>query len=107
MWPLVSYETFELTRFGLAMGTECNCSSCATYLILSWESISGRHPYVPPHCVVLNVLETFASSVVRILMNPEVGCPTIFLKVASPKVTFTMEIIDAVFSLDVLLYFAI
>ena len=107
MRPVVWSIMFELTRFGLATGPEWKCSLCATYLILSWARMSGRHPYVPPHCVVLNVLETFASSVVRILMNPEVGCPTIFLKVASPKVTFTMEIIDAVFSLDVLLYFAI
>ena len=69
--------------------------------------MSGRHEYVPPHCVVLNVLATFAGYVARILMEPEVGCPTIFVKVASPKVAFTMEVIDAVVSLIILLYFAI
>ena len=67
--------------------------------------MKGRHPYVPPHCVVLNVLATFASSVVRILMDPEVGCPTIFLKVASPKVVFTIEVIDAVVSLSNFAFF--
>ena len=87
---------FKLTRFGLAMGPEWKCSSCATYLISSWAKMRGRHPYVPPHCVVLNVLLTFSSSVVRILMDPEVGCPTIFVKVDSLKVVFTTEVIDAV-----------
>ena len=62
---------------------------------------------MPPHCVVLNVLATFASSVFRILMDLEVGCPTIFVKVASPKFAFTTEVIDAVFSLAILLYFAV
>ena len=46
--------------------------------------------------MVLNVLLTFSSSVVRILMDPEVGCPTIFVKVDSLKVVFTTEVIDAV-----------
>ena len=59
----------------------------------------GSHPYVPPHCVVLNVLANFASSVVSVFMEPEVVCPTIFVKVASPKVAFIIEVIDAVFSL--------
>ena len=87
------------------MGPEWKCSSCATYIISSWARVSGRHPYVPPYCVVLNVLATFASSVVKIFMEPEVGCPTIFVKVASPKVAFTMEVINAIVSLVVLLYF--
>ena len=33
------------------------------------------------------------------------GCPTIFVKVASPKVVFTIEVIDAVVLLDIFLYF--
>ena len=37
-----------------------------------------------------------SSSVVIILMDPEVGCPTIFVKVDSLKVVFTTEVIDAV-----------
>ena len=98
---------FELIRFGLAMMTMGKCSLCATYLISSWARMIGRYLYVPPHCVVLNVLATLASYVARILMEPEVGCPTIFVKVASPKVAFTMEVIDAVVSLIILLYFAI
>ena len=69
--------------------------------------ISERHMYVPPHCVVLNVLATFASSVVRIFMEPKVGCTTIFVKVASLNVVSTMEVIDAVVSLGILLYFAV
>ena len=56
----------------------------------------GKHKYVHLHCMVLNMHATFASSVVRILMDPEVGCPTIFVKVASLKVVFTTEVIDAV-----------
>ena len=96
---VVWYVMFELTRFGLTMVPEWKCSSCATYLISSWARMRGKHPYVSPHCVVLNVLVTFSSSVVRILMDPEVGCPTIFVKVASPKVAFTIEVIDAVASL--------
>ena len=67
--------------------------------------MSGRHPYVPLHCVVLNVLVTFASSVVRILMDPEVGCPIIFVKVVSPKVDFTMELINAAVSLGIFALF--
>ena len=69
--------------------------------------MSGRHPYVPPHCVVFNVLSAFASSVVMIFIEPEVGCTTIFLKVASLKVAFTMEVIDDVISLGILLYFSV
>ena len=49
----------------------------------------------------------FASSVVSILMDPEVGCPAIFVKVASPKVSFTIEVIDAIVLLVVLLYLAV
>ena len=89
------------------MGPEWKCPSCDTYLISSWARISGRHPYVPPHFVVLNVLATFASSVVRILMETKVGCTTIFVKVASLKFAFTMEVINAVVSLGILLYFAL
>ena len=63
--------------------------------------MKGRHPYVPPHCVVLNVLATFVSSVVKILMDPNVGCTTIFVKVASPKVALTIEMIDSVVSLGI------
>ena len=85
---------FELTRFELVMGMNCKCSLCAKYLISSWERMRGRHLYVPPHCVVLNVLATFASSVVRILMDPGVGCPTISVNVASPKVVFAIEVIN-------------
>ena len=66
--------------------------------------MSGRHPYVPPHCVVLNVLETFASSVVSIFMELEVGFPTIFVKVASLKVSYTMEVINTVLSLGMFLF---
>ena len=69
--------------------------------------MSGSHLYVPLHCVVLNVLANFASSVVSILMDPEVGCPAIFVKVASPKVSFTIEVIDAIVLLVVLLYLAV
>ena len=107
MRPAVWSVMFELTRFGLAMGPEWKFPSCATYLIPSSVRMSGRHPYVPPHCVVLNVMVAFASSVVSILMQPEVGCPHIFLKVASEKVAFTMEVINAVVSLGILLYFAV
>ena len=67
--------------------------------------MSGRHLYVPPHCVVFNVLATFASSVVRILMEPEVGCPTIFVKMASQKVFFTVELIDTVVLLGIFALF--
>ena len=63
--------------------------------------------YVPPHCVVLNVLATFASSVVRTFMDTEVGCTTIFVKVASPKVAFTMEVINVVVLLGILLYISV
>ena len=69
--------------------------------------MSGRHPYGPPHCVVFNVLSAFASSVVMIFIEPEVGCTTIFLKVASLKVAFTMEVIDADLLLGILFYFAV
>ena len=62
---------------------------------------------MPPHCVVLNVRATFASSIVRILMDPEVGCTTIFVRVASLKVDITREVIDAVVFLDILIYFAV
>ena len=69
--------------------------------------MSVRHPYVSLHCMVLNVLATFASSIVRILMETKVGCPTILVKVASLKVAFTMEVIDAVLLLGILFYFAV
>ena len=65
----------------------------------------GSHPYVLPHCVFLNVLATFASSIIRILMEPEVGCPTILVKVDSPKVVFTIEVIDAVVPLGIFALF--
>ena len=68
--------------------------------------MSRRHLYVPHHCVVLNVLATFAISIVRVFMDPEVGCPTIFVKLDSPKAAFTIEVIDAVVSLGIFLYFA-
>ena len=80
------------------------CSSCATYLISSWARIIGRYLYVPTHCVVLNVLATFASSVVRILMETKVSCHTIFVKVASLKVSYTMEVINTVLSLGMFLF---
>ena len=92
---------FAFTRFVLAMGPEWKYSSCATYLILSWARMRGRHPYVPPHFVVIDVLATFAISVVRTFMDPEVGCPTILVKVASPNVVFTIEVIDSVVLLDI------
>ena len=60
---------------------------------------------MPPHCVVLNVIATFASSVVRILMDLEVGFPTIFVKESSQKVVFTMEVINAVVSLGIFALF--
>ena len=65
----------------------------------------GRHPYVPPNCVVLNLLATFAIFFVRILLEPEVECPTIFAKVDSPKVAFTIEVIYAVVSLGIFALF--
>ena len=65
----------------------------------------GRRLYVPPYCVVLKVLADFASYFIIMFMEPKVGCPTIFVKVASPKVSFTIEVIDAVVSLDIFLYF--
>ena len=99
--PVVWSVMFELARFGFAMGLKWKCSSCATYLIQSWAKMSVRHPYVSLHCMVLNVLATFASSIVRILMEPKVGCPTIFVKVASPKVVFTIEVIDYVVLLGI------
>ena len=98
---------FELIRFGLAMMTMGKCSLCATYLISSWARMIGRYLYVPPHCVVLNVLAIFASSVVRTFMDPKVGCTTIFVKVASPKVAFTMEVINVVVLLGILLYISV
>ena len=61
----------------------------------------GRHPYVSPHCMVLNVFATFSSFVVIILMDPEVGCLTILVKVASPRVVFAIELIGAVVSLGI------
>ena len=87
------------------MGLEWKYSVCATYLILSWVKMRGRHPYVSPHCLVLNVFATFDISVVRIVMDPEEGCPTIFEKVASPKVVFTIEVIDAVVLLGIFALF--
>ena len=60
---------------------------------------------MPPHCVVLNVLATFTSSVVRILMEPKMGYPTIFVKLASLKVPFAIEVKDDVVSLGIFALF--
>ena len=94
--PVLLSAMFKLIRFGLATGLEWKRLSSATYLLLSCLRMIRRHPYVPPHCVVLNVLVTFSSSVVRIFKDTEVGCPIISVKAASPNVVFTIEVIDAV-----------
>ena len=56
---------------------------------------------MPPYCVVLKVLADFASYFIKMFIEPKVGCPTIFVKVASPKVSFTIEVIDAVVRLSI------